>query len=75
MVRHVYAGGGAAVMTQFQRGQAIDILLDQTDVLEAEIEQHDDMALEAWLYELGYDWDPKEGAWVFAADYDELMEF
>jgi len=62
-------------MTQFQRGQAIDILLDQTDVLEAEIEQHDDMAFEAWLYELGYDWDSDEQAWVFAADYDELMEF
>ena len=62
-------------MTQFQRGQAIDILLDQTDVLEAEIEQRDDMALEAWLYELGYDWDAEEQAWVLAADYDELMEF
>ncbi len=62
-------------MTQFQRGQAIDILLDQTDALEAEIEQQDDLALEAWLYELGYDWDSDEQAWVFAADYDELMEF
>lgn len=62
-------------MTTFQRGQAIEILLDQTDVLEAEIEQHDDFAIEAWLYELGYDWDAERLAWVLADDDGELMEF
>lgn len=62
-------------MTQFQRGQAIEMLLDQTDALETEIEQHDDIALESWLYELGYDWDSEAQAWVLAEDEDELMEF
>jgi hypothetical protein len=62
-------------MTQFQRGQAIEMLLVQTAALEAEIEQHDDIALEAWLYELGYEWDSEAQAWLATDDDDELMEF
>lgn len=60
-------------MTPFQRGEAIDVLLMQTEASSAEIEQQNDIALEAWLYELGYDWDGY--AWVLADEDEEMEDF
>lgn len=58
-------------MSALQRIKAIDILLSETDVPEEEIEAHDDVALGAWMYELGYDWNGD--AWVLADEDDEAQ--
>lgn len=48
-------------MTNFQRAEAIDLLAAETDVPLAEIEGYNDFELEAWLWELGYEWNPTGG--------------
>ena len=48
-------------MDDFQRREAIEMLIAQTDVDEEEIEEYDDFGFEAWLNELGYEWNPKGG--------------
>ena len=48
-------------MNDFQRGEASEMLLAQTEVDEKEIEEYDDFNLEVWLCELGYEWNPKGG--------------
>lgn len=48
-------------MTDFQRAEAIDLLDAQTDVPLEEIEEYTDFELEAWLNELGYEWNPTGG--------------
>ena len=44
-------------MTTYQRILAIDLLLAETEVLESEIDAAQDYQLEAWLNELGFEWD------------------
>lgn len=54
-------------MQAIQRSEAIDLLLTITEVSERTIEGFQDYALEAWLGELGYEWDPDvgvAGAWL-----------
>lgn len=56
-------------MDDWQRGEAIRLLLEITGVPEEEIEEYEDYALEAWCNELGYEWDETSGiigagAWV-----------
>jgi hypothetical protein len=52
---------GEGLMNDFQRSEAIEMLLAQTEVDEEEIEEYDDLGLEVWLGELGYEWNPKGG--------------
>ena len=54
-------------MDDYQRGEAINLLCIITDVDEDTIEDYDDIGLEAWLGELGYEWRANAGmfgAWV-----------
>lgn len=44
-------------MTTYQRILAIDLLLAETEVPEGEINATQDYQLEAWLNELGFEWD------------------
>ena len=48
-------------MSNFQRSEAIDLLEAQTDVPLAEIERYNDFEMEAWLGELGCEWNPTGG--------------
>ncbi len=48
-------------MTPYQRQEAIDLLCELTDAGQDEIESCDDFGLEAWLYELGFDWHANAG--------------
>lgn len=50
-------------MSTYQRIQAIDLLLSETEVPESEIEKYKDYELEAWLDELGFEWDGQK--WVY----------
>jgi hypothetical protein len=55
------------IMDDYQRGEAVDLLITITDVDPDEIEEYEDHALEAWLGELGFEWNPDTGvagAWV-----------
>ena len=55
------------MMDDYQRQEAIDFLGIITDVDPDAIEEYDDVALEAWLGELGYEWRADRGtfgAWV-----------
>ena len=56
-------------MKDFQRSEAIEMLIAQTDVDEEEIEEYDDLGLEIWLNELGYEWNPKGGYGMGAWDW------
>ena len=62
-------------MDDFQRSEAIEMLLAQTEVDEEEIEEYDDFGLEAWLGELGYEWNPKGGygmgAWELVEEEEQ----
>ncbi|MBK8188856.1 MAG: hypothetical protein IPK79_00215 [Vampirovibrionales bacterium] len=49
-------------MGDYQRILAIDILLAETEVPEEEIRKYKDYELEAWLGELGFEWNGAE--WV-----------
>ena len=54
-------------MQPIQRSEAIDLLLTITEVSEDIIDGYKDYVVEAWLGELGYEWDPNAGvvgAWV-----------
>mgnify|MGYP003494968782 CR=1 FL=1 len=46
----------------YQRILAIDLLEAETEVPKDEIEKYEDWELEAWLYELGFDWNGRK--WV-----------
>lgn len=48
-------------MNNFQRGEAIELLILQTTVEPAQIEAYPDYALDAWLRELGFEWDATKG--------------
>jgi hypothetical protein len=51
-------------MQGYQRIKALDLLTEITDVDYEDIVTYDDFGLEAWLYELGYDWDADKNKWV-----------
>lgn len=55
-------------MTQYQRILAIDLLEAETVVPREEIEEYADWELEAWLYELGFDWNGRR--WVQDVEAD-----
>jgi hypothetical protein len=53
-------------MNDYQRQEAIDLLCNITEGIDpGEIESYDDFGLEAWLGELGFEWD--EDASMFGA--------
>ena len=59
------------MMDDYQRQEAIDFLCIITEVDPDAIEEYDDIGLEAWLGELGYEWKPNDGmfgAWKPIAD-------
>ena len=56
-------------MTTYQRILAIDLLLAETEVPEGEINATQDYQLEAWLNELGFEWDGTK--WVYVDDDGE----
>ncbi len=45
--------------------RAIEQLLIETEVDEEEIREYEDYAIEAWMEELGFEWDEKQGAWIY----------
>lgn len=49
-------------MGDYQRILAIDVLLAETEVPEETIRKYKDYELEAWLSELGFEWNGAE--WV-----------
>jgi hypothetical protein len=54
-------------MDGYQREDAIGLLCIITEVDEDTIEEYNDVGLEAWLGELGYEWKPNSlglGAWI-----------
>ena len=55
-------------MSEFQRGEAIELLERLTIMRAEEIEEYEDYELEAWIDELGYEWREGTGyglgAWV-----------
>lgn len=59
-------------MEDYQRSEAIDMLIAKTEVNAEEIEEYEDYELEAWLGELGYEWNPGfgfgMGAWESTTD-------
>ena len=52
-------------MDIYQRYAAIDVLYSQTDVDIDTIEKYSDFELDAWCYELGYDWDEAERCYIY----------
>lgn len=49
-------------MNMYQRILAIEVLEAETEVPVENIEQYQDYELEAWLYELGFEWNGRK--WV-----------
>lgn len=56
------------MMGMYQRILAIDLLEAETDVPREEIEEYQDYELEAWLYELGFEWDGRK--WMDADEFE-----
>lgn len=70
--RAASARGGNDMMGVYQRILAVDLLEAETEVPKEQIEQYQDYELEAWLYELGFEWDGNR--WVNVDDINEFDE-